>query len=169
MARRILFIVAVLVLMVPAVAIMSRIERFFGVQAVAAVTAIAAGGAWLAHTDRSRIVADLLRRAFSRGGLSIKEAAAMMGCSFSQLSEGLNGSEQLSFSRLAALPDAVLVDVGLALVAEFGHDRLQLVERPVADLVRTVERQNELLAALVNVKPRMLKVEPAAALSEEVA
>jgi transcriptional regulator with XRE-family HTH domain len=159
MARRILFIVAVLVLMVPAVAIMSRIERFFGVQAVAAV----------AHTDRSRIVADLLRRAFSRGGLSIKEAAAMMGCSFSQLSEGLNGSEQLSFSRLAALPDAVLVDVGLALVAEFGHDRLQLVERPVADLVRTVERQNELLAALVNVKPRMLKVEPAAALSEEVA
>jgi transcriptional regulator with XRE-family HTH domain len=169
MARRIFFGVVVLVLLVPCVAVMARIERVFGVQAVAAVTALAAGGAWVTHSDRSRIVANILRRAFGRGGLSIKEAAAMMGCSFSQLSEGLNGSEQISFSRLAELPDDVLVDVGLALVAEFGHEKLQLVERPVAELVRTVERQNELLAALVNVKPRMAKVEPPLAIASEVA
>jgi hypothetical protein len=154
------------VLFLPAFALLTRLEHALGAPAVAFVGLAALLGVWLTHTERSAIFAEMFRRALSDAGMPIKEAAAVMGCIYSVLSEGLNGSEQLSLSRAASLPDDFWVSFARRVLAECAHERLQIVERPVAELVRAVEHQNELLAALVNLKPRMVKRATASAVSE---
>jgi hypothetical protein len=149
-----------------AFALMNRIGHAFGAPVVALIGLASGFGVWIAHTERSAIFAEMFRRALSDAGIVMKEAAAVMGCGYSVLSEGLNGSEQLSLSRAASLPDDFWVSFAKRVLSECAHERLQIVEKPVAELVRAVEHQNELLAALVNPKPRMAKMANVAAVSE---
>jgi hypothetical protein len=69
-----------------AFALMTRVRDALGLPAVGAIGSAAALGAWLAHTERSAIFAEMFRRALSDCGIPMKEAAAVMGCSYSVLS-----------------------------------------------------------------------------------
>lgn len=79
------------------------------------------GAAWVMHSDRSARLIGLFRRALAKVGISEKEAAIAMEVPTSLLSGGLNGSEQLSFSRAASIDDAVWEQFAVDLLTASGR------------------------------------------------
>jgi transcriptional regulator with XRE-family HTH domain len=168
MAKKFITPLLVGVFLLPVFALVMRVERVTGVPFVAVMGMASAWGAWICHTERSRKVAELFRRILEQHGISMKAAAHDMGQPASALSEAVNGSEQLSMSRMASLHDDILADFGAGLVELFGHGKYHVIDKPVAELLQAVERQSELLETLVGNK-RMASMTLDRASNREVA
>lgn len=134
---RILFgVVACAIVALLAHALMFRLQRSCGVGVTLALSGMAA---WMGHTLRSAAYAEDFVGALRDVGLSLKEAAITMGCSFSQLSEGVSGTEMLSASRAAELPPAFHVAFARRLLRRHAPEVTVIESRHVADLVNRVD------------------------------
>jgi transcriptional regulator with XRE-family HTH domain len=155
---RVGFWVGVVVFMVPAIAVMARIQRWFGINAVGLVTFAAVAGAWLCHSERSRILVEEFFAALTDEGISDKDAAHEMGVTQSVLSEWRSGTKQLSLSRAASLRDGFWVTFCRRVITRWGGGRVEVLDGAVADLVRLLQPLPELLRAEIGQK-RMAKAE----------
>jgi hypothetical protein len=163
---RVGFWVGVVVLTIPAMAVMARLERWFGLNAVGLATFAAGGGAWLCHSERSRILVAEFFAALSDEGISDKEAAHAMDVPQSVLSEWRSGTKQLSLSRAASLRDAFWVNFCRRVIQRWGGGRVEVLDGAVADLVRLLQPLPELLRAEIGPK-RMAKAELSYRASDE--
>jgi hypothetical protein len=137
--RRVGFWVGVVVLMVPAFAVVSRIDRLAGLGGLGLVTFAATfGAAWMQHTERSRILVDEFSAALTDEGISDKECAHLMDVPQSVLSEWRGGTKQLSLARAASLPDRFWVAFCRRVIARWGGGKVEVLDTPVAELVALI-------------------------------
>jgi hypothetical protein len=115
--RRVGFGVGVVVLMVPAFAVVSRIDRLAGLGGLGLVTFAATFGA---------------------AGISDKECAHLMDVPQSVLSEWRGGTKQLSLARAASLPDRFWVAFCRRVITRWGGGKVEVLDTPVAELVALI-------------------------------
>jgi hypothetical protein len=140
--------VGLVVLLVPALAVMARVDRVFGLGVLGIVTFAATfGAAWMHHSDRSRILVNEFFAALSDEGISDKDAAHEMAIPQSVLSEWRSGTKQLSLSRAASLRDGFWVTFCRRVIQKWGGGRVEVLDGAVADLVRLLQPLPELLRA----------------------
>lgn len=114
----------------------------YGQQWGMVLAGLSGGAAWT-MTDRAQRFLGWLREAIETHG-KVESAARDMGIAKSQLSEGLSGTEQLSFSRATALPDPVWEQFCVDVLEASG--RYVVIPRGIlADLVLSNERMHQSL------------------------
>jgi hypothetical protein len=155
---RVGFWVGVVVFLIPAIAIVARLERWLGLNAVGLMTFAAGGGLWMCHSERSRILVTEFFAALADESISDKEAAHTMDVPQSVLSEWRSGTKQLSLSRAASLRDGFWVTFCRRVITRWGGGRVEVLDGAVADLVRLLQPLPELLRAEIGQK-RMAKAE----------
>jgi uncharacterized protein YjiS (DUF1127 family) len=119
---------------------LAKLARFYGVEVVGLIGLAAGLAAWLAHTDRSRVMAEDVSRALQDAGLTRDQAAREVDESPAHWSEQFAGTRMLSLWRLASLPDAFQVAFAKRVLARYAPGLIVIERGEVVELITTVRQ-----------------------------
>ena len=123
--------------------LLARVARLYGTSVVSLIGLAAAGAAWLAHTPRSKAMAEDVSRALQDAGLTRDQAALEIDESPAHWSEQFAGTRMMSLWRLASLPDSFLIAFAKRVLARYAPELIVIERGEVVELITTVRQMRQ--------------------------